>query len=203
MSETKAPLKVGVLLLSTVQLLDASSVDLFSMLEPAYLSIGMPALAPLGNPVEITYIHSSGAGSLAPTTAKASIHTTAGLTDAAARPGSLDILFIPGPDPRYELSEQEKAFIKGHWGTKGVVLMTVCTGIYAVAQAGIVAGRAVTGPRELVPDLKKRWPSGEWTEKRWAVDLPGKGKERADLWTSGESFSLDCCLEAWLTRRSW
>lgn len=187
-SNDKPPLRVGVLLLSTtIQLLDASPADLFSLLQPEYLSIGLPQpLVALGVPVSINYIASSGAGSLASTTAKASIHITAGLTDKIAKPGNLDILLVPGPEPTYQLSGQEIAFVRGHFRRKGAVVMTVCTGVYAAAQAGILERRQATGPRALVPELRKKWPGAKWVEKRWTADLAG-GEDRADLWTSGKS----------------
>ena len=99
--------------------------------------------------------------------------------------GTLDILLIPGPEPSYKPSEQEINFIRQHVLSdeaqkKGTVVMTICTGIFVAEYAGILDGNEVTGPRGLLPDLRKKFPKSKWMEKRWQVNNGSR------LWTSGK-----------------
>lgn len=90
---------------------------------------------------------------------------------------TLDILLIPGPDPwAYEPSEAVDGFIRGHFES-GTDVLTVCTGAYPAAYAGIFNGRKVTAPRALVPELRKKFPEAKWEDKRWVSD--------GNLWSGG------------------
>jgi hypothetical protein len=75
-------------------------------------------------------------------------------------------------------SEEEAEFIRAHHDS-GTDILTVCTGIFPAGYAGVVEGKSVTGPRALVPELRKRFPGGKWTEKRWVRDDGGR------VWSSG------------------
>lgn len=175
-------LRVAVLLIPPVQFLDTSPVDLFSMLSKEYLTAcKLPApLAALGLDVVINYVSESGAGTMAEMTANASIMVTANLTDNIVKSGNVDILLIPGPDPAVLPSKAVQEYIRSHVG-KAEAIMTVCTGIFPAAQSGILKGKKATGPRTLVPALKKTFPDTEWVEKRWRRD--------GAIWCSGKLFA--------------
>lgn len=98
---------------------------------------------------------------------------------------TLDILLIPGPDPwTYKPTDALNAFIKGHFDS-GTDVLSVCTGIIPTGHTGILNGRKATGPREMVPELRKKFPEATWEEKRWTSD--------GNLWTSGKSpVSIQC-----------
>lgn len=84
---------------------------------------------------------------------------------------------IPGPDPwAYEPTEAINRFIRGHFES-GTDVLTVCTGVYTAGPAGILKGKKATGPRELVPELKQKFPEALWEDKRWVRD--------GNLWNSG------------------
>jgi len=172
-------LRVGVLLISPFQLLDASPVDLFSMLTKDYLSAcGFPGpLIALGIPVSIYYISESGPGTLAATAASASIQVTSSLDEETVQPGKLDVLLTPGPDPNLVPSEKVKAFVRSHADGGTTDFLFVCTGIFVAGHAGIIDNKKVTGPRGLLPKLKSMFPKTIWLEKRWACD--------GRIWTSG------------------
>lgn len=55
--------------------------------------------------------------------------------------------------------------------------LTICGGVLAPLEAGILDGHRATGPRMMLPMVRQMAPMVEWTEKRWEHD----GK----LWTSG------------------
>lgn len=90
--------------------------------------------------------------------------------------GQLDYLLVPGPEPRYQASAAEKAFIKEQLPGLSA-LFGICTGTLVLTQAGVLDGVTATAPRILLPTLKQSAPDVKWTEKRWEED----GK----IWTSG------------------
>ena len=95
---------------------------------------------------------------------------------------TLDVLMIPGPDPwAYEPTEAINRFIRGHFES-GTDVLTVCTGVYVAGPTGILKGKRATGPRELVPELKRKFPEALWEDKRWVSD--------GNLWNSGMLPSL-------------
>jgi len=178
------PVRIGVLVVPPIQLLDLSPVDLFDMLTKEYLqACNLPApLIALGVPISITHISFAGANSIAACTANVGLRINAGLSNAGVKPGELDILLVPGTDPNTVPREEELDFMRKHVEA-GVTLMTVCTGIFVAAYAGVLDGKKATGSRALVSMiLKKKFPKVEWSEKRWVQD----GK----IWTSGKLYYL-------------
>ncbi|ETN41137.1 uncharacterized protein HMPREF1541_03072 [Cyphellophora europaea CBS 101466] len=126
-----------------------------------------------------------------------SIALTHPLSSPLVAPGSLDILFVPGPNPKTVPSEAHNAFLRGHAAAPRTHILVVCTGIFAVGHSGILDGRECTGPRPLV-DMKLRgmFPKAKWRDdRRWVVDrsqkggVAGKGeeggKQRGELWSTG------------------
>ena len=178
------PVRIGVLVVPPIQLLDLSPVDLFDMLTKEYLqACNLPApLIALGVPISIMHISFAGANSIAACTANVGLRINAGLSDAGVKPGELDILLVPGTDPNTVPREEELDFMRKHVEA-GVTLMTVCTGSFVAAYAGVLDGKKATGPRALVSMiLKKKFLKVEWSEKRWVQD----GK----MWTSGKLYYL-------------
>ncbi|OCK83174.1 class I glutamine amidotransferase-like protein [Lepidopterella palustris CBS 459.81] len=192
---TTKTLHIGVLILPPIQLLDASPIDLFSMLTPSYLTAcQLPAaIISLGVPITITYIAPSGANTIALCTANAGLQINAGLSDPTVAPGVLDILLIPGPDPAAVPEEAELEFVRKHVRA-GVELMTVCTGVFVAGYAGVLDGKRATGPRAIIPaHLKKKFPKVKWEEKRWVVD----GK----VWTSAGITNGQDMVAAYIRQR--
>jgi transcriptional regulator GlxA family with amidase domain len=174
---SNTPLRIGVLLIGTVQLLDISPIDLFGMLTKEYLqACHLPApLVALAVPVEIIYISESGAG-VNEATASAGIRVSADLKNKTCAPGILDILMIPGPDPSMVPSEAIRGFMRDHV-QHGATILTICTGAFMAGYAEILDGKRATGPRALLPELQKKFPKVRWEGRRWTRD----GK----VWTSG------------------
>lgn len=175
---TASPIRIGVLLLAPSQLLDVAPIDLFAMLTKDYLEACRLPL-PLINgalPIEITYISEAGAESIAECTASAGLRVSAGLDDAASAPEKLNLLLVPGPDPAMIPSEGVQIFLRSHMENKTTIL-SVCTGIFSLAHAGIVKGRQATGPRALLSELQKKFPGTHWKDRRWVHD--------GNVWTSG------------------
>ncbi|KAK4500166.1 hypothetical protein PRZ48_008352 [Zasmidium cellare] len=174
------PYTIGVLIQPSPQLLDLSSIDLFGMLSKSYLdTCPLPApLLALAHPnIHIHYISALGPGGMQKCTADVVMQTTHSFSSEEVKPGKLDVLMVPGPEPRYVPSEEERGFIKAHF-EKGAVILSVCTGIFAVAYSNILENQTATGPRGLLGDLKKKFPKTNWVEKRWVES--GKGR----IWIS-------------------
>lgn len=195
MNSKASPYTIGVLIQPTLQILDLASVDLFGMLSTSYLD-DCPLPAPLRalahSNLKIHYISALGSGGLQKCTADVVIQCSDPLDSPELAPGLLDVLLVPGPDPGYVPSEDERAFIKRHFDSqqarkRGTVILSVCTGIFAVAYSGILDGEIATGPRGLLGDLRKKFPKTTWEEKRWVES--GKGR----IWISGEFWlGLSC-----------
>lgn len=177
---TKATsLRVGVLVIPPVQLLDLSPIDLFGMCSPDYLSVtSLPKpLLKLAIPVTIHYISASGPNSNVQLTANAQIRATASLTSPEVQPGELDTLLLPGPDPNLVPDQPYLDFLRAHEKAGKTDILVICTGSYAAGYAGILNGKRVSGPRGLLPDLKKKFPEANYVERRYETD----GK----LWSAG------------------
>ena len=178
-------LRIAVLVASDVQLLDMSCVDLFAMLDQRYLiACNMPPpLIEQGLSVSIHYVGETGAGTTGSMTANVTIGLTDSVHDDAVQPGKLDILLIPGPDPRSVPSEAVKGFVKNHF-EHGTAVLSICTGSLVIGHSGITKGKTVSGPQPLVPTLKQVFPEGHWVaENRWERD--------GSLWSSGK-YQTSC-----------
>lgn len=177
------PLRVGVVLVDSVQLLDLAAVDLIFMTTPEYIEeIGLPKpLQDLGRPCEIHYIGRDGANAQSPVTSQMSLRLTDSLTDPAVAPGNLDLLYLPGPPPKNMPPAIEYLdFVRKH-NAGATTIMTVCTGILIAAHAGITKGKTATAPRFLIPLLRKQFPE----TKLWSDSL--RIVNDGNLWSSGMS----------------
>jgi transcriptional regulator GlxA family with amidase domain len=175
-----APVHIGVLIVPPIQLLDVAPIDLFAMMTTEYFeACHLPqSLLDTSIPTSdltITYI-SADPATLAPTTASLGLGINTGLDDPAVAPGKLDILLIPGPPPGMHIEEPVLDFVRAHVG-KGVDLLTICTGIFVAAAAGVLDGKHASGPRGLTDILTKSHPKVKWEDKRWWND--------GRVWTSG------------------
>ncbi|KAH7364343.1 PfpI endopeptidase-like protein [Rhexocercosporidium sp. MPI-PUGE-AT-0058] len=178
-------LKIGVYVPGGAQLLDLSPIDLFAMMSPEYLAACMlPApLVALGMPSIIHYIGLPETGTHLELTASAFLKVSKTTKDAEVQPGLLDIILVPGPNPSSIFGEDALDFLRAHatWrgdDGEGVDILCVCTGAYMLGQSGILKGKNASGPRALVPGLKKKFPDVNWVDdKRWVKD--------GNIWTSG------------------
>jgi transcriptional regulator GlxA family with amidase domain len=120
-------------------------------------------------------------------TAQAKIKTTAGIQDDVVQPGRIDILFIPGPDPAAVHEHETLDFVRGH-AEHGTTILTVCTGCFIAAEAGILNKRSASGPRALVPSLRTKYPAVAWDDKRRFVkDIQTRDSGMShEIWSSGK-----------------
>ncbi|KAJ6027150.1 DJ-1 domain InhA-type [Penicillium canescens] len=174
-------LRIGVILVGSVQLLDLAAVDLLYMATPEYLNSSSltQALIDMGRPCQIHYIGQGGASNMTPATAQMSIQLTDAPTDEAVSPGKLDVVIVPGPSLKaMPPAEEYLDFVRGHYAT-GASILGICTGTFIIGYSGITKGRYVTAPRLLVPEMRKLFPEASlWDD---GVRLARDG----NLWTSG------------------
>ncbi|PVH88340.1 PfpI endopeptidase-like protein [Cadophora sp. DSE1049] len=178
-------LRIGVFVPVGAQLLDLSPIDLFAMLSSEYLTAcTLPApLVMLGTPSTIHYIALPETGTHVELTASAFLKVSKTIKDAEVQPGLLDIILVPGPDPASIFGKDILEFVRAHAAWRGkdgecVYVLCICTGIYMLGQSGILKGKSASGPRALVPALKKKFPEVKWVDdKRWVTD--------GNIWTSG------------------
>ncbi|KAG4035377.1 hypothetical protein MFRU_001g01470 [Monilinia fructicola] len=178
-------LRIGVFIPDGCQLLDMSGIDLLFMISPSYLTAcGLPApLIALGISSTIYYVSLPSSGPEVALTASAFLRVSKTIKDKEVQPGMLDIMMVPGPDPSIVSCEDTRLFLKSHadWrGSNGekTDILSVCTGIFLVAQSGILKELNASGPRALVPRLKKEFPDTNWVDdRRWVED--------GNIWTCG------------------
>ncbi|KAF2258932.1 class I glutamine amidotransferase-like protein [Lojkania enalia] len=175
-----SPTIIGVLIVSPIQLLDLSPIDLFAMMTRSYFEACRPPqpLLDLSIPdkdLKIIYVSSSGPNTVAQTTANVGITINVGLDDPAVAPRKLDILLIPGPPPFSKPDEKSLEFVRRHVNA-GVDLLTVCSGILVAGYAGVLDGKHCTCPRG-IDHFQKEFPKALFKDKRWVRD--------GRLWTSG------------------
>ncbi|KAL2064997.1 hypothetical protein VTL71DRAFT_4137 [Oculimacula yallundae] len=177
--------RIGVYVPGGAQLLDLSPIDLLAMLSPKYLAACMlPApLVSLGLPSQIHYIGLPETGTHMELTASAFLKVTKTTKDIEVQPGQLDIILVPGADPSTVFGEEALEFLRAHatWRSEdgeGIDILSVCTAAYLLGQSGILDGKVASGPRALVPALRKKFPGTNWDDsKRWVKD--------GHIWTSG------------------
>jgi transcriptional regulator GlxA family with amidase domain len=180
-------LRIGVYIPGTVQLLDMSPIDLFGMLDPKYLAAcQLPAsLVSLGISSTIHYISVPSTGPHIELTASVVLKISKTINDPEVQVGMLDILLVPGPDPAAVHDEEVLAFVRAHAGWRGkngemTDILSVCTGCIVLGQCGVLKGRRASGPRGIMPKLRKDFPDVKWVEdKRWVQD--------GNIWMSGMS----------------
>ena len=118
-------------------------------------------------------------GSLIQLTANMRIELSNHFSDAEVAPGKLDVVLVPGPDPRDTWDEDALSWLRQQGAAPGTDILSVCTGIYLCAAAGLADGRRVCGPRGLQSELRNMYPRAEFVgEKlRWVRD--------GNFWSSG------------------
>jgi transcriptional regulator GlxA family with amidase domain len=182
-------LRIGVFIPGGSQLLDMSSVDLFGMLSPDYLrACQLPGpLVTLGLPSTIHYIAMPETGTHIELTANAFLRASKTTHDQEVQPGMLDIVLVPGPDPSKIFEEEVLQFVRAHATWRGgdgrsTDILSVCTGCFILGQSGILKGKSSSGPRGVIPVLRKKFPDTKWVDdKRWVRD--------GNIWTSGKLCS--------------
>lgn len=163
--EASKAISIGVFVPAGAQLLDLSPIDLFGMLSPEYLrACQLPApLVKLGTPSAIHYISMPETGTHVEMTANAFLRISKRTEDKEVQPGMLDILLIPGPDPSTIFDARVLDFVRSHatWrgpNGKSTDILSVCTGCIILGQSGILERKKASGPRGLMPKLRKDFP---------------------------------------------
>jgi transcriptional regulator GlxA family with amidase domain len=117
-------------------------------------------------------------------TAKVILKISKTTKDKEVQPGMLDILLVPGPNPATIFDAEVLDFVNGHAAWRGndgrsTDILSVCTGCIILGQSGILKGKKASGPRGLVPKLRKDFPDTTWVDdKRWVKE--------GSIWTSGK-----------------
>ncbi|KAB8265992.1 class I glutamine amidotransferase-like protein [Aspergillus pseudonomiae] len=185
-------LTVGVLLVGVNQLLDVSPVDLLGMLSTKYLKLAeLPgSIQQEGLDISIRYI--SDVPGNHKVTADAALEVTHLIDSPECHPGKLDILMLPGSD-QFRPSEEVVRFIKGHAASHGTTILTICTGTFMAAAAGVFDGKMATGPRTFYKELRQRFPQVNWVDQRWVQD--------GNTWSSGNITNGQDMISAFIRQR--
>lgn len=187
------PLRIGVYLVKTCQLLDTSTVDVLAVMSKEYLreiKLVPQQLVDMAPSIQILYITTPDQKDAVPLTANMTIKPHHTYLDEEVAPGKLDVIVVPGPDPfQGPFDAAGGEWLKKHFDTNKTDVLSVCSGLYVCAEAGIVDGRLASGPRGFQEDLTKRFPKIKLVgdKQRWVQD--------GNLWSSGKFRSfLDATL---------
>ncbi|POR36377.1 Isonitrile hydratase [Tolypocladium paradoxum] len=174
--------KIGVFIPNGAQTLDTACVDVLGVMSKEYLSAipFLPAhLTALAPDVTVSYIATPAQGRDIPLTSGLVIKATHDYTEAEVAPGRLDIVVVPGPDPRVEFDEGGLRWLREQSEAPGVDVLSICTGIFVCGAAGIADGKQASGPRGLQDMISNRFPHIKLVgdKHRWVQD--------GNFWSSG------------------
>lgn len=180
--EMSSHIKIGVFIPNGAQFLDVACVDSFGVMSKKYLGV-LPFIpshvSSLAPDVSIYYVSSPKQGPEIPLTSGAVLKATHMYTDEEVAPGKLDMVVVPGPDPTEKFAEEGLKWLRGHAETEGVDVLSICTGLFICASAGIADGKRASGPRGLQDWLKESFPKLNLVgdKYRWVQD--------GNFWSSG------------------
>lgn len=180
----RTKVRIGVFIPSEVQLLDLACADIFAMLGYEYLVAlkQLPAsLTDLAPEVSLSYV---GTAAAVPMTAQTKVLTTHLVGDPEVAPGKLDVVLVPGPDPWGSWGEDVREWLRAHGERAETDVLSVCTGVFLLGDAGLLKGRTVCGPRGLQKVIREKYEGVKTVgdKFRWVRD--------GNIWTSGECCSV-------------
>ncbi|KAK0657494.1 class I glutamine amidotransferase-like protein [Cercophora newfieldiana] len=174
--DSRKTVRLGVFMPAGAQLLDTACVDVLASMSYEYLSL-LDGLAPppilnIAPSVKIFHIGSVQPGEQIGLTAGVNTKCTNHYSDAEVEPGKLDIVLIPGPDPRSTYEKAALEWLAAHAARPETDILSVCTGIFVCGEAGLLKGKTVCGPRGLQSQLKTKFEGATWVGDsfRWIQD---------------------------------
>ncbi|KAH7134551.1 class I glutamine amidotransferase-like protein [Dactylonectria estremocensis] len=111
-------------------------------------------------------------------------------TDSFESCPPLDIALMGAHGPEYKLTNSDKAFVRKSYESCSAFL-SICGGIFALLEAGLLQDKTVSAPRLLVDTLKTQAPQVNWQDKRWSHD----GK----IWSSSTLLNGTDLMRAFAT----
>ncbi|KAK0631842.1 ThiJ/PfpI family protein [Immersiella caudata] len=190
---TRTTVRLGVFLPAGAQLLDTSCVDVLATMSFEYLSL-LEDLVPhpiinLAPSIKIfctwsaevllseSQLTKTDIGTVQPRepiamTAGMNVQCTHHFSDPEVQHGKLDIVLVPGPDPRSSYEKAALDWLAAHAARKETDILSVCTGIFVCGEAGILRGKKVCGPRSMQTQLKAKFEGATWfgDSLRWIQD---------------------------------
>ncbi|KAH7406351.1 class I glutamine amidotransferase-like protein [Phaeosphaeria sp. MPI-PUGE-AT-0046c] len=172
LSNPGRPIEAGVILMGQTEILDVAPIDLLHGISKAFVDVlpvsdDIKAKAP---EVNFHWVTETGAP------AKLTSHIIMEATDSFKTCPTLDIVLVGAYIIGYTPTAAELAFIASAHASCAAFI-TICGGMLAAQQAGVLAGKTATAPRFMVAELQAKDPRTTWVEKRYVRD----GK----VWTSG------------------
>ncbi|EJD37267.1 transcriptional regulator [Auricularia subglabra TFB-10046 SS5] len=183
-------LKMAVCLFNGVQLLDyAGSMDLFGFLNASDVDSAVVSHNPRYT-LDFTYV--GPAAKVRPTSGPA-VECTATFADLLESDTQFDVLLVPGGRGTRPLNiSQDFLHFLAKQAPGAKYVLSICTGSWALAQAGVLDGHRATTNKSLFTLVKKETSQSiQWVPKaRWIVD--------GRIWTaSGVTAGIDMAC-AWL-----
>lgn len=177
-------IKIGVFVPVGVQFLDVAAVDILGVMSKEYLSDldVLPArVTTLAPSATFYYISTPDQGKTVPVSSGGSLQVTHFYNDPGVAPGQLDIVVIPGPlQVGCDIDEGALKWLRSQFDAPGVDILSICTGMFVCAAAGITENKKVCAPRGLELNLRAQFPNAILAPRnmRWI--------QQGNLWSSGK-----------------
>ncbi|KAK9769810.1 putative DJ-1/PfpI domain-containing protein [Seiridium cardinale] len=202
MGAPRKAIRLGVFVPTECQLLDASCVDIIASMSYEYMSlladILPKAIIDMAPSVIIHYISSVKPGETFNMTANHKVVATNHYSDDEVAPGKLDIVIVPGPDPRTEFEEQSLEWLRRQGASPSTDILSVCTGIFVCGHAGLLQGKTVCGPRLMQDAIRSKFGKDivqKGAELRWVQD--------GNFWSSGQYMNSEPFFACFLPLLVW
>ncbi|KAK3394473.1 class I glutamine amidotransferase-like protein [Podospora didyma] len=178
-SNSRKTVRIGVFIPTEAQLLDVAVVDVLGSTSCEYFRIIDAPSVIIDLAPRVTIFCTVQPGELIPTTSNLKLECTHHLSDPEVQPGKLDIVLVPGPNPKSTWDDPVTSWLAAHAARSETDILSVCTGVFLCGAAGILKGKKACGPRSVQSILRSRfegvtWPGGEL---RWVKD--------GNIWSSG------------------
>ncbi len=178
-------MRIGILVFDDVEVLDACGpFEVFSVANRVCAKAGRDA------PFEVVLV---AAGAPGPVRARGGLPLSVEVgTHGVGEVPDLHVLLVPGGVT--EAVEQDRAVVEWVAARARVTpyVVSVCTGAFVLAEAGVITDQRVTTHWDDVAELRRRWPGLDVVEDvRWVRDRTAWG----ELYTSaGISAGIDLSL---------
>ncbi|KAH8675708.1 ThiJ/PfpI family protein [Xylariales sp. PMI_506] len=198
---SRKTVRIGVFIPTECQLLDQACVDVFASMSYEYLSLMsdiIPKVVIESAPsIKVYYIGSVKPGEHIPLTANQKIVATNHYTDPEVAPGQLDVVLVPGPDPKTRFEKPVLEWLADQGARDDTDILSVCTGIFLCGEAGLLKGKKICGPRGLQDIIREKY--GEditqlGAELRWVQD--------GNFWSSGGITNGNDLVAAYTRQKS-
>ncbi|PHH59691.1 hypothetical protein CDD81_2663 [Ophiocordyceps australis] len=194
-AKTAQNIHIGVYMANDSQVLDTAAVDILGCMSKQFISTlprGLPPNITWDQvpDVKVSYITADEQGQDMIMSSDMVVRATHTIDDEEVAPGKLDMVVVPGPSRWNNLDKRGLDWVREQY-TKGVDILSICTGIFICCDAGIASGKKATGPKPLQKLLKAKYPDVDFQGDKYRYLQDG------NFWSSGSVTNGNDLLAAY------